>query len=667
MNKNSEYVFEFEMPEFSVDFEFTKSQLDTLQIKPHPLVSDWLEQKLSLCGGYLNHGPIKLKAWQRQAVNAPLYYDTVLNLGPTQTGKSFLAEGFGYYCMGEMKVNGFLTYAEGETAEVVFSEKVKPMIQNNDVLKEQWNGDDKRLTVKRIRLNQCTWRVASAQNKNDLASHHASVCIGSEVGKWEKSKKFNPVQLLRGRQGAYHDKGFQKLVLETTPFEIGDYMYVEVYQQGTLILHPFYPCPHCGVYHEYKDSQIKVRDEKFKSADQIRKLKSEAVYYECPNCKSEITELDRAKVDDLIVWAAPEITREDFHQDAEIINKDGSIDGVLENGYRPWVLRICHQWPRGVDLNYQWWKWLADFFEAKSDPVKLKTYQNEVNACYFTPKTSGINLAFLESKTGGYFHRGQKMILPDDVLLITLGIDTQDNGFYYFFLGWCYGLKFKVLKHGFIFCDMQEQQYKDPSNVYMKVNTELSNEIMVWPNNIQAAHSCTFWDRGGHRKGDVDYACTKMAKTYAYVGLPKVDHTKELFYESNNGPFYLGQSELISEITSTILNSEDFLIPDDYHPELCRQLIRQYFIKKVNSNGNPVKIWIHGGDDHFRDCFNLAYIAGRKMKFDKILIDKAACETLYNQRNKLSKTHNVATDKPSTDTHQINRNKIGYDRVFGRR
>lgn len=628
-------MYKFEFPSFVVDYEFTKGQLDALQIKPHQLVSDWVSQNLSLCGGYLNHGPIKLKAWQKQVLNSPNYYDTCLWLGPTQTGKSFLSESFAYYCMGEMKVNGFLTYAESDTAETVFSEKVKLMIVNNEVLRDQWNGDDKRLTVKRVRLNQCTWRIASAQNKNDIASHHAGVCIGSEVGKWEKSKKFNPVALLKGRQGAYHDKGFQKLVLETTPFESGDYMYSEVYREGTLILHPFYPCPHCGVYHEYTDHQIKVRDDKFKSDYMIRLHKQEAVYYECPNCNKEITEAGRAFVDERVVWAAPEINKEDFHQQAEIINPDGSIDGVFENGYRPQILRICYQWPRGVDINYQWWKWLADYFEAKNDPVKLKTYQNEVNANYFTPKTNNLNVAYIESKKGGYNHKGNPLYLPDDVLLLSFGSDTQDNGFYYMFLGWGYGLTIKILKHGFIHCDVREQQYKDPTNTYIKYQTVISMEKMLWHDNVKAWFSAGFIDRGGHRSNDVDYICSKIPNLHAYIGLTRPDPKQPLFYESQNGPYYLGQTESISKITSTIIDSPDFYIPDDFHSDLCRQLARQYFIKKISPDGTEVEKWIHGGDDHFRDCLNLGYIAGIKKGFDKILLNQQACEMIYKNRNQL--------------------------------
>jgi len=117
-------MFEFEFPPFTVDYEFTDIQLDALQIRPHPLVSDWVEENLSLCGGYLNHGPVRLKAWQRQVLNSPNYYDVCLWLGPTQTGKSFLSESFAYYCMGEMKINGFFNMLKVELLKLFFLKKL---------------------------------------------------------------------------------------------------------------------------------------------------------------------------------------------------------------------------------------------------------------------------------------------------------------------------------------------------------------------------------------------------------------------------------------------------------------------------------------------------------------------------------------------------------------
>ena len=176
----------------------------------------------------------------------------------------------------------------------------------------------------------------------------------------------------------------------------------------------------------------------------IRRYKQDAVYYECPHCKREITEHDRATVDDRVVWAAPEINKEDFHQIAEEIHPDGSIDGVLENGYRPWVLRICYQWPRGVDINYSWWKWLADYFEAKNDPCKAQDVPERSKRQLLHPENFRAKCCIYRKQKGGYTV-SENVIIPDDILIVTLGIDTHDGNFTYVYVGWCFGLVWKVL------------------------------------------------------------------------------------------------------------------------------------------------------------------------------------------------------------------------------
>lgn len=649
----------FEFPKFNYPYELSTDEKSALEINDRPLITDWCEKNIELVeGAYVYPGPIRFHPWQIFPVNSVLQYDKVMFLGPTQTGKSTLADMVMFYCQKVIKINGMVAYANKDTVETVFKDRLKLMIEKNKVLRDLWNGDENMLTVQRLRLKSCTWRVASAQNKNDIATFSAGVCIGSEVGKWEKAK-YNPVWLLKGRQGAYHAKNFKKLLLETTPYDPGDYMYQEVYSKGTLILTPHYPCPHCGTYQEYTDYQMKLRDEKYKSADVIKRKKQDAVKYECINCGAEITEYDRGRIDDLVVWAAPRIERDDFEQEAEHINSDGSIDGVPANGKRDGVDSICFNWPRMVDINYQFWKCLADFFETKDTPEKRKTYENEVMARYYLQRSEKFSLAMIEGKKGGYCQYGGK--IPDDVLVITLGIDTQDNGFYYVFVGWCKGLVWKILKHGFIYCPIQE--YKDKALMYAKFRSGLYENPLIWQDGAEANFKRGLQDRGGHRPEDVDYICERMNGLNGYIGMTKPDSKKPLVYESDKADYYWGQTEVLSDLTGTIINSDDFFVPEDVGGEFIRQITRQYQISKKSIDGIIRSVWVHGGDDHYRDCLNLAYAAGKLLSLDKILTNDIACETLYQNRAAITQQKNNTENQTTTVSHR----QSGYfGRAYGR-
>jgi DNA-directed RNA polymerase subunit RPC12/RpoP len=655
-------VYDFEFPSYKCDYSYTENQLQLLEIKPPPDIVQWgLESLEFKRPGYNSEGPFRLHKWQESPARAFMIYPRLLMVGTPQTGKSLIADLIMFYCMAILRINGMIAYSENKTVETVFKDRIRVMIESNDCLRKLWDGNEDNMTIDRVKLLNCAWRIASAFNKNTLATFAAGVTIGSEVGKWQKVK-FDPVLTLEGRQGSYYSNGFLRTVLETSAFEVGDYMYKEVFTSGTLIVHPHYKCPHCGHWQEWTDSQIKVKDDKFRY-EEIMQYKFDAVYYECVNCKKEITEQDRVRASEHVVWAAPEINQEDFSQKAEVINKDGSIDGVLENGKRPGVETICYRWPRLVDTGYKFWQCLAAFFKAKNDPVALKTYEAEIMSRYKESRSGRVEISHIESKKSGYL----KNVVPDDVLVITAGFDTQDDGWWYAYVGWCFGLKWKILKHNHIPCSIDMS--KDHVKLLSHFKTSLDSDKLIWANGIEADFRFAFMDRGGHRSEAVDYLCSRVPNLKAYIGLNKVDRVKPLIYESDKGDYHWGQTELLSEITGEIMESEDFFLPKDVSTEFIRQIMRQYRIKTVSPDGIVGSKWIHGGDDHCRDCLNMAYAAGKKIELDKILLDQTACETIYNSRMQINsnKIEDIATTNNGHETNNnYNRSGHYFNRAIGR-
>jgi DNA-directed RNA polymerase subunit RPC12/RpoP len=403
-------------------------------------------------------------------------------------------------------------------------------------------------------------------------------------------------------------------------------MYKEVFASGTKILHPFYRCPHCGKYQEWTDTQIKTREEHFRY-EEIMQYKFDACLYECIECKKEITESDRVKASEGVVWAAPEINQEDFTQKAETINKDGSIEGVSPTGKRQGVDTLAVRWPRLVDTGFKFWQCLAAFFKSKNDPIKLKTYQAETMSRYTGAKTGRVELSYIESKKDNYI----KNIVPDDVLVITAGLDTHDDRWNYAYFGWCFGCQVKVLKHGIVPC--KKDEYKDQVKMLAHFKNSLDQDKMTWPDGSIADFRLALVDRGGHRPENVDYLSSRIPNLKACIGSKnKPDYTKPYIYKSDKAEYYWQQTEIVSQLTGQLIESSDFYLPQDVLTEFINQLMRQWFLKKIGPDGSESIKWMHGGDDHYRDCFNLAYSAGKLLGLDKIMLDGSACESLYNNR-----------------------------------
>jgi phage terminase large subunit GpA-like protein len=660
---------------FSIDrvtheYPILESERRAGRIEERPLTLEWAEKNIRLVSpGYVFPGPYRAHPWQREIVNSWHYWNSVYEVGAVQIGKSVNFDIPMYYAITMLGVNGMVAYSESDTVESVFNLRIKDMIKHNPCLRDNWTGKDDDLTSANLKLKNCLWKIASAQNRNDLATFSAALCIGSEVAKWKTMKSYNPVLMLKGRAGIFNQTGQTKLLLESSPFEIGDYLYKEVHKSGTLIVTPHYRCPHCGYWQEWSDYNIILRktgkEEPDHRPERIRQDGALAVWYECAGCKQEITEEQRAAIDGAVVWAAPGIDQEDFKQERETINDDGSIPGRLEGGKRKGYDAIAYKFSRLVDLSFSFFKCLALFFETKNDPEAKRTYETETMARWPKRQARKMEVSYLEAKkVKGFYQYGDNHRIPDDVVALTFGGDSQKDGFYYSIYGWGYMMSCWLIRHDFIKCPSDPNQ--NHQNVYVNFKNALYSEPLRWQDNTEADWRYGLLDRGGHRPDDVDFICSHMSNIKAYVGAAKYDDKKSAIYKSDTGNFFLGQPQMLSDFTGTLLGSDMMYFPWDTTAEYFDQIWRQFFEKRINTKGEQEEVWIHGyagdgkatesgtGPDHYRDCFNLAYAAAKLAGLDKKLFNEEYCKQSKQNKTKIIDIQSMP-QKPKQIEEQSNR------------
>jgi phage terminase large subunit GpA-like protein len=656
------------------------SERRAFRIEDKPLTLEWAEKNIRLVSpGYVFPGPYRARPWQREIVNAWHYWNTVIEIGAVQIGKSVNADIAMYYAMTVLGINGMVAYSESDTVESVFNLRIKDMIKSNPCLKDNWTGRDDDLTTANLKLKNCLWKVASAQNRNDLATFSAALCIGSEVAKWKTMKTYNPVLMLKGRSGIFNQTGQTKLFLESSPFEIGDYLYKEVHKSGTLIVTPHYRCPHCGCWQEWSDVQIILHktgtDEPDHKPERIRQDGEAAVWYQCIGCKEEITEAQRATIDGAVVWAAPGIDQEDFKQEAETINNDGFIPGRLEGGKRRGFDSIAYNFSRLVDVSFPFYKCLALFFETKNDPEAKRTYETETMARWPVRQGRRVDVSYLESKkVKGFFQYGDNHRIPEDVVALTFGGDSQKDGFYYSIYGWGYMMSCWLIRHDFIKCPMDANA--NHQSVYANFKNALYAEPLKWQDESIADWRAGLLDRGGHRLDDVDFICQHMQNVKPYVGAAKYDDKKPSIYKSEVGNFFLGQPQMLSDFTGTLLGSDQMYFPWDTTAEYFDQIWRQFFEKRINSKGEQEEVWVHGyagdgkatesgtGPDHYRDCFNLAYAAAKLIKLDTLLFNDSYCKQAKQNKTKIIEIQDIPV-KPKQIEEKSYRNDPSFRRQGG--
>ena len=175
---------------------------------------------------------------------------------------------------------------------------------------------------------------------------------------------------------------------------------------------------------------------------------------------------------------------------------------------------------------------------------------------------------------------------------------------------------------------------------------------------------------------DVDFICQHMANVKPYVGLARYDDKKPAIYKSETGNFFLGQPQMLSDFTGTLLGSDQMYFPEDTTAEYFDQIWRQFFEKRINAKGEQEEVWIHGyagdgkatesgtGPDHYRDCFNLSYAAAKLAGLDKRLFNEDYCK-----QTKVNKAKVVdfveAAPKPRQVEEKPNRNDPSFRRQGG--
>lgn len=592
--------FVINLPEAKDEYPFVAGERETLIWEEPLLPAVWTEENFILVpgAGYACTGKLSWQPWQVAPVNAISTYDRVILCGPVQTGKSLIAEAMVWYCIYYYQIHGMFCYAKRDTVENVFQDRIKPTIEQVPVLRMLWDGNPDNLTKDKIKLRNSIIRVASAQVPSDLATFSAGLIYASEVCKYRHAQsdtksKLDTIKALRGRQEAYGIIGRKKEVLESSPLEEGDPLHCEMFKSGVINLRPHFPCPRCGKYQELLLEQIKEvpsidsKGEKVYDHDPDRIRQQEAAFYECKYCGNSIQERDRIEMGQKVVWAMR----------GEAISQEGHT--AQRRDYNS----ISFQWNRFVDYSFKFSEGLARFFEAQrsGDPVKLRTFFNEDMGEFANLKSAKEETSWVFTKCCEYNILDEK--IPEWVSFVLLGIDTQDFGFYFVLRGFGFGKKSLLLDYGFIKCEMGPDQ--SPGYVLETVLARITKRTLVTKDGRQLEILAGLIDRGGHKQSFVDHLVNNIPNLYAYTG--STSKGAPLIRKGNNG-LYLGNTENLSRIVSSDSVLDNWFLPENINSDYARQFVKQYDRDERDKDGNTKRVWVHGGEDHLRDCEN--YIQG---------------------------------------------------------
>ena len=314
--------------------------------------------------------------------------------------------------------------------------------------------------------------IVGSQSPSALASTPAKNVLGDEVDRWALSAgtEGDPYELAVARTTTFYNA---KRVAVSTPTTKGMSRIEKLFNDGTQERWCS-QCPDCGEWHDIVFNDIKFDFETVK-VGRTKTYNVKSVHWCCPSCGCLHTEKEmRAQP---AKWIA-------FNPVA------------YSHGRRSfWVNAFSSPWR-------SWDKIVVKFLESKNDPQKLKVFYNTVLGQLWEDRGDLEDEDTMLARREDYGVREDNtpVELPEGVLVLTCGVDTQDDRLEYEVVGWGrYGESWGI-KKGIIMGDPNDD------GPWLRLDDVISH-VYRFANGRGLTISMTCVDSGGHKTQSVYRHC----------------------------------------------------------------------------------------------------------------------------------------------------------------
>ena len=361
-----------------------------------------------------------------------------------------------------------------KVAEDYSKRRIAPMINACPTLREKVfkaRSRDAANTITMKTFPGGSLAIIGANSPADLASKPVRYIFMDETDRFPASAgtEGDPQELAERRTETFRHN--RKIVKTSTPTIKGASKIETDYMNGTQEeWHT--ECPHCHKYSFIRFADIRFEKEKFTNENGDEDYRVKKVVWECQCCKREIPEYECKRLP------------------AKWVSKNPR---AIENGVRSFRLNaFMSPWSDWKDIV---WK----FLKAHKDPEKLKIFYNTIlGETWELHENKGLDEALYKRRE----HYDAEV--PNGVLVLTMGMDTQDNRLEYEVVGWDRNGQSWGISRGVI------PGRADAPGVWEEVDSLLDRQWKM-ANGIKLRILATFIDSGGHFTSQIYKECTKRS------------------------------------------------------------------------------------------------------------------------------------------------------------
>ena len=323
---------------------------------------------------------------------------------------------------------------------------------------------------------------------DDLASTPCRYVFGDERDRWAVSagNEGDPWKLATARQITFYNS---KAVEVSTPTIKNASKIARSFAEGTMERWCV-RCPHCSGYHDIHFSDIRYTVTE-KIIQKEKQYEVSDIYYICPECACISTERQMKKQP--AKWIA----------DNPDAHKRGVRSFWLNSFVSPWA-----SWESSI-LEY-----LYAIGDSKSLQVVYNTRFGELWEDRGDIEDEDSLMGRRDVEAYGLEEGGTPIELPDGVLVLTAGVDTQDNRMEYEVVGHGHFGETWGIEKGIV------MGRPDDDETWAKLDEVLFNRVFRFADGLGLPVSLTFVDQGGHFSGEVRLACHDRIrkKVFAIMG-----------------------------------------------------------------------------------------------------------------------------------------------------
>lgn len=528
----------------------------------------------------------------------------IVMVAASQVGKSELINNIIGYIIDEDPGSILFVHPTTIDAKEFSKLRIAPMIRDCPSLNKKVVAPKSRETGNTILQKTYPGGILTmcgSTEAHSLASKPIRYVFGDERDRWAASagNEGDPWELAMARQTTFYNA---KAVEVSTPTIKGISPIEASYSEGTMERWKS-RCPSCGEYHE-----IRFNDIRYDYTTDIVTGKItyhiDKITYICPGCGYVSNEA--------------EMKRQPAHWEAE-------NPGAIEHGVRSfWLNAFVSSW-------VSWERIILKYLKAKGNTRKMQVVYNTAFGELWEDRGDVQDEVGLLARREEYAAE-----LPEGVLALTAGLDTQDDRMEYEIVGHGKDGETWGLEKGLVL------GRPDDNAVWRKLDDKVFDRVLHFEDGIGLRVSVSFVDEGGHFTQTVREQCRKRVRKKVFAikgrGGPDIPYTSPPKKQKIvvNGmivgscwQYQLGVDagkQIIMDdlkVTKPGSNYCHFPMRDDYGPTYFASLLSEHLVYKSDRKQPWVWEKIVGHErNEALDCRNYAMAGFRALSLNLDAIER---------------------------------------------